>query len=157
MCKDKGFQQVATHLSYLCNMLANVSYNNKTQRESINTLVGKPFTLINRLKLGGVGSPKLHVVSSSKEIDSLFVLDHNDNTCNIELRPNGIILRFRSLLETYGLIIPYYKLTLFKGSGEAYSIHMEHHKVSISSKSKSVREFFKKIQQQKASISGDYL
>jgi hypothetical protein len=104
-----------------------------------------------------VGSPKLHVVSSSKEIDSLFVLDHNDNTCNIELRPNGIILRFRSLLETYGLIIPYYKLTLFKGSGEAYSIHMEHHKVSISSKSKSVREFFKKIQQQKASISGDYL
>jgi hypothetical protein len=55
------------------------------------------------------------------------------------------------------LIIPYYKLTLFKGSGEAYSIHMEHHKVSVSSKSKSVREFFKKIQQQKASISGNYL
>ena len=87
----------------------------------------------------------------------MCIRDSNDNTCNIELRPNGIILRFRSLLETYGLIIPYYKLTLFKGSGEAYSIHMEHHKVSISSKSKNVREFFKKIQQQKANISGDYL
>jgi protein involved in ribonucleotide reduction len=34
---------------------------------------------------------------------------------------------------------------------------MEHHKVSVSSKSKNVREFFKKIQQQKATISGDYL
>ena len=112
---------------------------------------------MNRLKLGGVGSPKLHVVSSSKEIDSLLVLDHNENTCNIELRPNGIILRFRSLLETYGLIIPYYKLSVFKGTGEAYSIHMEHHKISISTKSKNVREFFKKIQQQKACISRDYL
>ena len=138
-------------------MLANVSYNNKAQRESIDKLVGKPFTLMNRLKLGGVGSPKLHVVSTSKEIDSLFVLDHNDNTCNIELRPNGIILRFRSLLETYGLIIPYYKLTIFKGTGEAYSIHMEHHKVSISAKSKNVRDFFKKILQQKARISDNYL
>ena len=138
-------------------MLANVSYNNKAQRESIDMLVGKPFTLVNRLKLGGVGSPKLHVVSSSKEIDSLFVLDHNDNTCNIELRPNGIILRFRSLLETYGLIIPYYKLTIFKGTGEAYSIHMEQHKVGISAKSKNVRDFFKKIQQQKARISDNYL
>ena len=138
-------------------MLANVSYNNKAQRESIDTLVGKPFTLMNRLKLGGVGSPKLHVVSSSKEIDSLFVLDHNDNTCNIELRPNGIILRFRSLLETYGLIIPYYKLTIFKGTGEAYSIPMEHHKVSISAQSKNVRDFFKKILQQKARISDNYL
>ena len=138
-------------------MLANVSYNNKAQRESIDTLVGKPFTLMNRLKLGGVGSPKLHVVSSSKEIDSLFVLDHNDNTCNIELRPNGIILRFRSLLETYGLIIPYYKLTIFKGTGEAYSIHMEHHKVGISAKSKNIRDFFKKIQQQKARILDNYL
>jgi hypothetical protein len=138
-------------------MLANVSYNNKAQRESIDTLVGKPFTLMNRLKLGGVGSPKLHVVSSSKEIDSLFVLDHNDNTCNIELRPNGIILRFRSLLETYGLIIPYYKLTIFKGTAEAYNIHMEHHKVGIAAKSKNVRDFFKKIQQQKARISDNYL
>ena len=138
-------------------MLANISYNDKDQREYIDKLVGKPFTLMNRLKLGGVGSPKLHVVSSSKEIDSLFVLDHNENTCNIELRPNGIILRFRSLLETYGLIIPYYKLTVFKGTGEAYSIYMEHHKVSISTKSKNVREFFKKIQQQKACISRDYL
>ena len=138
-------------------MLANVSYNNKAQRESIDKLVGKPFTLMNRLKLGGVGSPKLHVVSTSKEIDSLFVLDHNDNTCNIELRPNGIILRFRSLLETYGLIIPYYKLNIFKGTGEVYSIHMEHHKIGISSKSKNVRDFFKKIQQQKARISDNYL
>ena len=138
-------------------MFVNVSYNDKVQCKSIDALVGKPFTIMNRLKLGGVGSPKLHVVSSSKEIDSLLILDHNDNTCNIELRPKGIILRFRSLLETYGLIIPYYKLTIFKGTGDTYFIYMEHHKIGISAKSKNVRNFFKKIQQHKASISENYL
>ncbi len=136
-------------------MLANVSYNNKAQRDEIDTLVGKPYTLVERMKLGGVGSPKLYVTSSSKEIEGLFILDHNDNTCNIELRPKGIILRLRSLLETYALVIPYYKLTLFKGTSEAYSIHFEHHKVSVSAKQEAVRSFFKKVLRQKAKFSSE--
>ena len=138
-------------------MLANVSYNNKAQREAIDTSVGKPYPLLQRIKLGGVGSPKLFVTSSSKEIDALFLLDHNENSCNIELRPKGIILRFRSLLETYALVVPYYKLTLFKGSSDSYSVHFEHHKVSISAQSEPTRVFFKKIQHQKVAISQDYL
>ena len=60
-------------------MLQNVSYKNKKQQIEIESLVGKPFTLLERLKLGGVGSPKLYVTTSSKEIDALFLLDHNDN------------------------------------------------------------------------------
>lgn len=138
-------------------MLANVSYNNKVQREEIDATVGKPFTLIQRLKLGGVGSPKLYVTTSSKEIDALFLLDQNDNTCNIELRPKGIIVRFRSLLETFALVVPYYKLTVFKGTSDTYSIHIDHHKVSVSAQSEPVRLFFKKVQQQKALASQDYL
>ena len=155
--KDTGFNKVQMVLLYLCAMLANVSYNNKTQRDDIDVLVGKPFTLLQRIKLGGIGSPKLYVTASSKEVEALFLLDHNDNTCNIELRPKGIILRFRSLLETYALVIPYYKLTLFKGTSEGYSVHFEHHKVTISAQSEPVRLFIKKIQQQKAKISKDYL
>ena len=155
--KDTGFHKVQMVLLYLCEMLANVSYNNKAQRDEIDVLVGKPFTLLQRIKIGGVGSPKLYVTASSKEIEALFLLDHNDNTCNIELRPKGIILRFRSLLETYALVIPYYKLTLFKGTIDAYSIHFEHHKVSVSAQSEPVRVFFKKIKQQKAEISQDYI
>lgn len=138
-------------------MLANVSYNNKAQRDEIDALVGKPFTLLQRIKLGGVGSPKLYVTACSKEIEALFLLDHNDNTCNIELRPKGIILRFRSLLETYALVIPHYKLTLFKGTSDTYSIHFEHHKVSVSAQSEPVRAFFKKLKHQKAEISQDYI
>ena len=138
-------------------MLQNVSYKNKKQQIEIESLVGKPFTLLERLKLGGVGSPKLYVTTSSKEIDALFLLDHNDNTCNIELRPKGIILRFRSLLETYALVVPYYKLTLFKGTSDAYSVHTAHHKVSVLAQEASIRTFFKKILEQKAIHSQEYL
>ena len=156
-CKDTGFSKLHHDFVYLCEMLQNVSYNNKKQRAEIDALLGKPFTLLERLKIGGVGSPKLHVTASSKEIDALFLLDHNDNTCNVELRPKGIILRFRSLLETYALVVPYYKLTLFKGTSEAYSVHADHHKVSVSAQSEPVRLFFKKIQQQKAKNTQDFL
>ena len=138
-------------------MLVNVSYNNKEQRSAIDTAVGKPFTLIDRLKLVGVGSPKLLIRSSSKEIDSLLLLDNNENSCNIELRPRGLILRFRSLLETFALVIPYYKLTLFKGKSDTYSVHFDHHKVEVSAQSKPVHAFFKKVQHQKAESTKDYL
>lgn len=138
-------------------MLQNVSYNNKKLQGEIDSLVGKPFTLLERIKLGGIGSPKLYVTTSSKEIDALFLLDHNDNTCHIELRPKGVILRFRSLLETYALVVPYYKLTLFKGTSDAYSLHSEHHKISVSAQSESVRLFFKKMQLYKAKNSENYL
>ena len=144
-------------LLYLCIVLANISYNNKMQRATIDEIVGKPFTLISRIKLGGIGSPKLHVITCSKEVNNLFLLDHNENTCNIELRPKGIVLRFRSLLETYALVIPYYKLTLFKGRSDAYSVHFEHYKVMVSAQSDPVRVFFKKIQKLKASVSENYL
>ena len=131
-------------------MLQNVSYNNKKQQGEIDSLVGKPFTLLERLKLGGVGSPKLYVATSSKEIDALFLLDHNDNTCNIELRPKGIILRFRSLLETYALVIPYYKLTLYKGKAQEYSIYKDKQFVKVVADTKATFKFFSKLSAEKA-------
>ena len=66
----------------------------------------KTFSLKERWAKGGIGSSKLVIGQSSMDIHNLLVLDNNRNTCNIELRPKGIILRFRSLLETYALVIP---------------------------------------------------
>ena len=77
-------------------------------------LVGKPFGLFKRIKEGGVGSGKLLITKADKDIENSLILDHNLNYCNIEMRPNGIIVYFRVLLETYALVIPYYKLVMFK-------------------------------------------
>lgn len=126
-------------------MLVNVSYNNKAITLKINEEVGKPFTLKERWAMGGIGSPKLIITETSIEINNLLILDNNRNTCNIEIRPKGIIVRFRSLLETFALVIPYYKLTLYKGQASVYSIYRDHHFIKIESDTKAVQKFFQKL------------
>ena len=61
------------------------------------------------------------------------------------MRPKGIIIRFRSLLETFALVIPYYKLTLYKGDASVYSIYRDNYFIKVESDTKAVQKFFKKI------------
>lgn len=133
-------------------MLLNVSYNNPEVKKKIDEAVGKPFTLRDRIKMGGIGSPKLHITSTSVEINNLLILDNNLNTCNIEMRPQGIILGFRSLLESYALIIPYYKLSIYKGQAEEYSIYRDKYFVKIRARKQdiSAHKFIKKVMDYKA-------
>ncbi|MEM8762425.1 MAG: hypothetical protein AAGD88_01345 [Bacteroidota bacterium] len=131
-------------------MLYNVSYSDKKITRRIDEELGKPFTLKERFQLGGIGSPKLHITEASTEIQNLLILDNNLNTCNVEMRPKGIIVRFRSLLETYGLIIPYYKLTLYKGDFAVYSIYRDHYFIKVKSDTKAIQKYFKKLLDYKA-------
>jgi hypothetical protein len=126
-------------------MLVNVSYNNPELRHKIDDIVGKPFTLRERWERKGIGSPKLIITGCSIEIHNLLLLDNNRDSCNIELRPRGIIVRFRSLLETYGLIIPYYKLTLYKGDIGVYSVHVDNHFIRVQADTKAIQKFFVRL------------
>ncbi|MBW2962179.1 hypothetical protein [Mesonia aestuariivivens] len=126
-------------------MLLNVSYNNPERKEKINTEVGKAFSLAERIKMKGIGSNKLFITSTSIKIHNLLILDKYTNTCNIEMRPDGIIVSFRSLLETYALIIPYYKLKLYKGKAEEYSIYRDHYFIKVKVDNKSTHNFMKKV------------
>lgn len=126
-------------------MLLNVSYNNKTITKKVDDAIGKPFTIKERLAMGGIGSPKLIITETSLEIRNLLLLDNNRDTCNIEMRPKGVIVRFRSLLETFALVIPYYKLTLYKGDASVYSIYRDNYFIKVESDTKAVQKFFKKI------------
>lgn len=130
-------------------MLLNISYNEPEITHKINNEVGKPFTIKERLRLGGIGSPKLQITTCSIDIHNLLVLDNNANTCNVEIRPNGIIVRFRSLLETYALIIPFYKLSLYKGDAYEYSIYRDHYFIKVKA-DKNVHTYMKKILKYKA-------
>ena len=126
-------------------MLLNVSYNRIEITEKIDREVGKPFTLKERWAMGGIGSPKLFITETSLEIRNLLILDNNLDCCNIELRPKGIIVGFRSLLESYALVIPFYKLTVYKGNLAVYSIYRDHHFIKVRSDTKAIQKFFKKI------------
>ncbi|MEK9603801.1 MAG: hypothetical protein VW127_05180 [Flavobacteriaceae bacterium] len=131
-------------------MLLNVSYNEPDIKEKIETAVGKPFSLKDRWAKGGIGSSKLVITQTSIDIHNLLILDNNRNTCNIELRPKGIILRFRSLLETYALVIPYYKLTLYKGRAQEYSIYKDKQFIKVEADTKATFKFFSKLITEKA-------
>ncbi len=131
-------------------MLVNVSYNNKEITRKVDDEVGKPFTLKERLTLGGIGSPKLFMTETSSEIHNLLILDNNRDSCNIEMRPKGIILRFRSLLETFALVIPYYKLTIYKGDIGIYSIYKDHYFIKVKADTKAIQKYFRKILDYKA-------
>ncbi len=131
-------------------MFLNVSYNNKEITGKVDDEVGKPFPLNERRAMGGIGSPKLFITETSVEIRNLLILDNNTDSCNVELRPNGIIVRFRSLLETFALVIPYYKLAVYKGDLAIYSIYRDHYFIKVRSDTKAIQKFFKKMLDYKA-------
>ncbi|MEP3211067.1 MAG: hypothetical protein ABJN95_17910 [Maribacter sp.] len=131
-------------------MLVNVSYNNKAITRKVDDAVGKPFTLKERWKMSGIGSPRLFITETSVEIQNLLILDNNTDSCNIEMRPTGIIVRFRSLLETFALVIPYYKLTVYKGDLAAYSIFIDHHFIKVTADTKAIQKYFRKMLDYKA-------
>ncbi len=131
-------------------MLTNVSYNNPEVSRKIDALVGRPYTLRKRWHLGGIGSPKLTIRESSTQIRNLLLLDNNRSTCNIELRPGGIVLGFRSLLESYALVVPYFKLSLLKGDLGVYTIHKDQYFVRVEADTKAAQAFFVKMLHLKA-------
>jgi hypothetical protein len=131
-------------------MLVNVSYNNKEITRKVDDEVGPPFKLKERWTMGGIGSPKLFITEASIEIRNLLILDNNLDSCNIEMRPKGIIVRFRSLLETFALVIPFYKLTIYKGDFAVYSIYRDHYFIKVRSDTKAIQKFFRKLLDYKA-------
>lgn len=132
-------------------MLLNISHNDKEIKRKINDAVGAPFSLLERIKNKGVGSPKLTIVAASATIYNLLQLDQNRNTCNIELRPKGILIGFQKRLEVYALIIPYYKLNVYKGEAEIYSFYKDHYFIKIEAKSNDtgIHKFVTKLLQEK--------
>ena len=132
-------------------MLKNISYNNPKIIDEINNYVGKPYTILKRLKIGGIGSSKLIINSADSIIENLLNLDNKLNYCNVEIRPKGIIIHFKSLLETYGLIVPFYKLKIFKGRANEYSIYIDNFFIKVNASEQNEHDFFKKILRLRAS------
>lgn len=137
---------------FLIIMLLNISYNDPLVKKKVNLAVGPPFSLMARWAKKGVGSPRLLINQTSINIHNILVLDKNLNFCSIELRPKGIIIRFRSLLETYGFIIPYYKLKLYKGQAQQYSIYNDSSFIKVEAKKKNIHSFFKKLNREKTAL-----
>lgn len=133
-------------------MLLNISRDFSEKREEINELVGKPFTLQERQKLESTSLNELMVTAASIEIYNLLVLNEGNSQCNLEMRPKGVIISFKAASETYSLVIPFYKLKIYKGRAEEYSFYKDNYfiKVRAGAEEAEVHAFIKKLRNYKA-------
>ena len=101
--------------------LYNITYKNKETEKEINAEMGKPFGLIEKLKLGGIGSRRMIIENFSEDIKNLTLKVSGIQYANIELRPNGIIVHINQGIYTHAWTIPYFRLSVF--NGDFFTIH----------------------------------
>lgn len=136
-------------------MVYNVSYNRPKVDALIKESVGSSYSIFQRIKTQTFGSPPLLIESCSTEIHQLISVDSKTDIGNIEIRPNGILFRFKSYLETYALVIPFYQLTIYR-NGESYSIHAGQNVVKVRSKHVGIHGFFQKLLTLKAQSESEF-
>src|SRR5690554_5906961 len=93
-------------------MIRNITYNNSSIHDEINKLVGPSFNWPNRIKISGIGSRRMLITDASPNIWHLLNHQNTANYCYLELRPKGIIIHFRSILESMGWIISHRNLEI---------------------------------------------
>ena len=102
-------------------MIFNTTYNNQEYDEESELLVGKKFTLFERIKRGGIGSGRLIIEKTSPKLNLGKLKFSEVDYGNIELRPKGIVIHYTRKLERFSWVIPYYRLVIY--NAQFFSIH----------------------------------
>lgn len=102
-------------------MIFNTTYNNQDYDDESALLVGKKFSIFERIKLGGIGSGRLVIEKTSSKLNIGKLKFSEIDYGNIELRPKGVIIHYTRKLERFSWIIPYYRLVIY--NTQFFSIH----------------------------------
>ena len=127
-------------------MIYDISYRPKKVIDNIDSLLGSPYRLIDKVRMNGAGSPKLIVHACSQMVlDRLSRTDELVYT-NIELRPKGVIVHFQSNLSVFAWPIAYHHLSVYQ-NGNSWSVHGngQFMKVRCRSSEQSMRNFLIKL------------
>jgi hypothetical protein len=133
-------------------MLLNLSHDFAKKKELITAEIGKPFDLEQRKRLDGTMLSNLAVTAASIELYNLMILNEEQVKCTIEMRPKGVSISFRAKQDMYSLVIPFFKLKIYKGRAEEYSFYKDHHFVKIwaGANDINIHKFVKKLKNFKA-------
>ena len=102
-------------------MVFNTTHKNEDYNIESATLVGKAFSLTQRIKKGGIRSSRLIIHTRSPKLNVGKLKFSEIDYGNVELRPKGIIVHFTKKLERFSWIIPYYRLVIY--NAQSFSIH----------------------------------
>lgn len=141
---------------YFKDMVYNTTYRNEEVKELINDVLGKPFSFIQALRLGGIGSKRMIIEEVSNNLNNLLNKVSDINYGNIELRPNGILVMINKGLENYTWVIPYRQLVIYKTYG--LSIHAQGKFIRFKNNKmfKENTSFFKKLIRLKVKSQEDF-
>ena len=130
-------------------MLIDTTHYNSEHKQIIADLVGSPFSLVQKLKLNGVGSKRMIIDEVSPNLQQVLNMVSDINYGNIELRPKGILIHITKGLKNFTWIIPYYHLVIYKINGS--SIHAQGKFVHFRANKtfKENKKFFDKLIDQK--------
>ncbi len=137
-------------------MVLNTTHTNSEHKKIIADLVGNTFSLVQKIKLNGVGSKRMIVGEVSPNMQSIINTVSDINYGNIELRPNGILVMLNKGLKNFTWIIPYYQLVIYKTNGS--SIHAQGRFVHFENTKtfKENKKFFDKLLDQKVKYDAKY-
>lgn len=133
-------------------MLLNLSHDLAKKKKIITSEIGKPFDLEQRKKMNGILLTDLPVTAASIDLYNLMVLNEAPVNCSIEMRSKGVAISFKVKQEIYSLVIPFYKLKIYKGRAEEYSFYKDHYFIKIwaGAKDEDTHKFVKKLKNFKA-------
>lgn len=93
-------------------MILKTSQNQKKVRDNLDEICGKSFSLIEKINLNLLGSPKYLIKSISPTTFDLDFKTFSDLIyCSIELRKNGVAVYFRYKNEEYVILSRFNQIT----------------------------------------------
>ena len=104
-------------------LILDFTHPDKEHRQIINDLIGKSYSFIESIKMGGVGSKRMIIEETSPNMKQYLNLVSDINYSNIEMRSGGILVYINKGLKNFTWIIPYYQLVIYKTNGT--SIHAQ--------------------------------
>ena len=104
-------------------MIYNTTHTNKEATTMFNDLLGKPYSLIQAIKIGGIGSKRMIIDEVSPDFLKYINTVSDINYGNIELREGGILVHINKGLQNFSWAIPTYKVHIYKTNG--FSIHAD--------------------------------
>ncbi|MBO6879676.1 MULTISPECIES: hypothetical protein [Winogradskyella] len=137
-------------------MILNTTHHNSEHRQIIADLIGSPFSLVQILKLKGIGSKRMIIEEVSPNMQSMMNKVSDINYANIELRPKGILVMINQGLRNFTWIIPYYQLVIYKVNGSSLHAQGRFIRFRNSKTFKENKKFFNKLLDQKVKYDMQY-
>jgi len=137
-------------------MLLNTTHYNFDHKQIIADLVGGSFSLVQKLKMKGIGSKRMIIDEVSPNMQTMMNRVSDINYANIELRPKGILVMINQGLKNFTWIIPYYQLVIYKVNGS--SLHAQGRFIHFrnSKTFKENKKFFDKLLDEKVKYDMQY-